>query len=241
MKRYIIGDIHGQYDTLIALVDKLPKNSSLIFVGDLIDRGVQSKQVVKFVRDNNHLCCMGNHEEMMIRYGTNFINSYPDNSYTNFTNSWVSNGGKYTLLSYGLIEIEKYDSKIICVDNKDGLRQLKDDIEWMKNLPLYIKIDGVKKDNKPIVVSHASMGDVWDHHNNTNGIETFKEYALWNRTPPKKDCEIFNIYGHSIVQNVDLSLHYLNIDTGCYLKGDIIRELTAYCVEDGTIISQKRV
>ncbi len=36
---YIIGDVHGEYDTLLALVDKLPKDAKLIFVGDLVDRG----------------------------------------------------------------------------------------------------------------------------------------------------------------------------------------------------------
>ena len=42
-KHYIIGDVHGEYQTLLALVEKLPKDAKLIFVGDLIDRGLQSR------------------------------------------------------------------------------------------------------------------------------------------------------------------------------------------------------
>ncbi len=38
---YIIGDIHAEYQTLLALVEKLPKDARLIFVGDLISRGSQ--------------------------------------------------------------------------------------------------------------------------------------------------------------------------------------------------------
>ena len=43
---YIIGDVHGHYDTLMRLVDRLPQDAELIFVGDLIDRGSQSAEVV---------------------------------------------------------------------------------------------------------------------------------------------------------------------------------------------------
>jgi len=36
---YIIGDIHGEYQVLLKLIEKLPKDAKLIFVGDLIDKG----------------------------------------------------------------------------------------------------------------------------------------------------------------------------------------------------------
>lgn len=40
---YVIGDIHGHFDTLEALINKIPKNSEIIFVGDLIDKGLKSR------------------------------------------------------------------------------------------------------------------------------------------------------------------------------------------------------
>jgi serine/threonine protein phosphatase 1 len=76
MNHYVIGDVHGHYDTLIALVAKLPRDAQLIFVGDLIDRGEQSAEVVRFVRENNHLCVMGNHEDLMAGYGQFVLNAY---------------------------------------------------------------------------------------------------------------------------------------------------------------------
>lgn len=41
---YIISDVHGCYKTLLALIDKLPnkKDSKIVFVGDLVDRGANS-------------------------------------------------------------------------------------------------------------------------------------------------------------------------------------------------------
>ncbi|MCT7603919.1 metallophosphoesterase [Aliarcobacter butzleri] len=61
---YIIGDVHGCYKSLIALIDKLPnkEKSKICFVGDLVDRGMYSYEVVKFVMENNYDCVLGNHE-----------------------------------------------------------------------------------------------------------------------------------------------------------------------------------
>ena len=240
---YIIGDVHGEYDTLLALVKKLPKDIKLIFVGDLVDRGAKSKEVIKFVRENNHQCCMGNHEELMIHYGTSFTKIYPETANTHFMNIWFTNGGKQTLLSYGIVEVDKYDGKLLCIEDDKLFDEFKDDIKWLKNLPLYIKIPKIKKDNKKIVISHASMGNVWHHHNNPDRVETFREYALWNRKVPDKNCKIFNIFGHSIVDSVDTKKHYMNIDTGCYVKDDENgrNSLSAYCIEDNRVISQRRV
>ena len=81
---YIIGDVHGEFDSLRLLTDKLPKDSNLIFVGDLVDRGKKSKEVVEFVKSNNYLCVLGNHEKMMIDYGTSVIKNYPKHHYTNY-------------------------------------------------------------------------------------------------------------------------------------------------------------
>ncbi|MDY0264258.1 MAG: metallophosphoesterase [Sulfurospirillum cavolei] len=41
---YVIGDVHGHFDTLKALVAKLPTEATLVFVGDLVDRGRQSSE-----------------------------------------------------------------------------------------------------------------------------------------------------------------------------------------------------
>ena len=69
MKGYdVIGDVHGCYDELCELLDKIGESSErkLIFVGDLIDRGPKQKECVALVRElveqHRALCIMGNHE-----------------------------------------------------------------------------------------------------------------------------------------------------------------------------------
>ena len=84
MKYDILGDIHGCYDTLVALLNKLDyelidgcyqhASRKLIFVGDFIDRGPKQLEVIdcaKAMVDAGHaLAVMGNHEFNAIAYAT---------------------------------------------------------------------------------------------------------------------------------------------------------------------------
>ena len=113
-RRIIIGDVHGHYDTLIALLDSIlpDSNDQIYFLGDLIDRGPKSAQVVDFVIQNNYQCLRGNHEEMLLDVvgsGPVSVELYP---------GWLSSGGHATMASY--------NSQIP-----------PEHIDWMKRLPLY--------------------------------------------------------------------------------------------------------
>ena len=66
-KTIAIGDVHGCYNTLKKLTRKLPKDSTLIFLGDLCNRGKYSKDVIDFVIKNNYQCLIGNHEVKLYR------------------------------------------------------------------------------------------------------------------------------------------------------------------------------
>lgn len=46
------------------------KDSKIVFVGDLVDRGAKFYDVIKFVMDNNYDCVLGNHEKMFLQYST---------------------------------------------------------------------------------------------------------------------------------------------------------------------------
>jgi|SanBayMetagenome_1026888.scaffolds.fasta_scaffold30536_2 serine/threonine protein phosphatase 1 len=71
-RRIVIGDVHGYFITLCRLLDLVnPTNDDEIyFVGDLIDRGKGSPEVVELVRTtSNFHSVQGNHEWMMIEAG----------------------------------------------------------------------------------------------------------------------------------------------------------------------------
>ena len=62
---FIVGDVHGCFDELMLLLEKAEYSSQkhrLMFVGDLINKGEDSLKVLKWVRQNNLECVIGNHE-----------------------------------------------------------------------------------------------------------------------------------------------------------------------------------
>jgi len=239
MKHCIVGDVHGEYKALLNLLAKTPIESQLVFVGDLIDRGSQSANVVKFVREHHLPCVRGNHEEMMIEYGSKFIYSIENNEKIEQDNLWLQHGGIETLLSYDLISMrgkELIPHPFI----KEFLFQFKSDIEWMKGLPLYIElIDARHKSSKLVVVSHSSIASVWHLRNNPEHEKVFSENVLWSRVKPMDNVNIFNIFGHTPRKyTIDIADHYVNVDTGCYIKRKKgYGLLSAYCVETEEVFS----
>ena len=73
---FAIGDIHGCHDKLVTLLARLPyepERDTLVFIGDYIGRGQQSRQVVEHImqlRQKNPkvITLMGNHELMLFEY-----------------------------------------------------------------------------------------------------------------------------------------------------------------------------
>ena len=66
-----IGDIHGCLEPLKILVDKLPQKDELVFLGDYVDRGPESAQVIDYIKklSKKRPCrlWMGNHEVLMVK------------------------------------------------------------------------------------------------------------------------------------------------------------------------------
>lgn len=122
----VIGDVHGEFNMLMRLLDKLPQTDNLCFVGDLIDRGPDSKKVVDFVKDNNYYCVMGNHEDMVM----------------NDLHTWSINGAKETLKSF----FENTE-----VDLDEFLKS--DYIPWFRDLPLTIEYRMIN--GKIFIISHS--------------------------------------------------------------------------------------
>ena len=229
---YVIGDVHGHYDALIKLVNKLPSNAKLVFVGDLIDRGSQSKEVIKFVRENDHLCVLGNHEKMMIDAHYSISRPYI------MPRTWASNGGWQTIKSYGLLKISKDNvCEVVPCFLSDELKQFEEDVKWLKSLPLYIELEMDHPSGKPVVISHASIADIWNKKDKVN----LEKYALWNRNFTFPYTPIFNIFGHTPKTNVDVRENdYVNVDTGYYLDNEKYGKLSGYCIETGEVFSIKR-
>jgi serine/threonine protein phosphatase 1 len=227
-KIYIIGDVHGCIKTLKALVSQLPKDAKIVLVGDLVDRGTNSKEVIEFVRRNNYDCVIGNHELLMIK-NTKILQE--DKRYN--INSWFNNAGGYeTLKSYN-----KDIFNIFLIEN----------INWLNTLPYYLEYPNIKdENNRHLVVSHSSVGKYWkykDYEYDSYDFKSFLKHISWNRDSSIDDnTDIFNIFGHTPVSNVVVAEYYANIDTGCaYTDGDLLGNLTAIEFPSKKIFIQKNI
>lgn len=70
---FIVGDLHGCYDLLLASLKHVEFNSAtdrLISVGDLVDRGSQNEQCLELLDEDWFHCTLGNHEQMMLAWLT---------------------------------------------------------------------------------------------------------------------------------------------------------------------------
>ncbi len=117
-RRIVIGDVHGHYKGLMTLLDEVAPGADdqVYFLGDLIDRGPQSAQVVEFVKEGSYQCLLGNHEQLLIE-------SFPDGQiFAPALQAWLQSGGRATVASYG-------DAGILL-----------DHIEWMRSLPTYLDL-----------------------------------------------------------------------------------------------------
>jgi len=132
MSLFIIGDIHGCYFTLLRLLEHWePQNEQLIQLGDLIDRGNHSVEVLQWAQETEQkypdstFFLKGNHEQMMLDYIEN------DKAGGN----WFFNGGRGTLKQF--------------VEKNIPIASLQ---PWLQSLPL-------KWENHRVMVSHAGISD----------------------------------------------------------------------------------
>jgi len=239
VRHWVIGDVHGELTCLEKLVSKIPPKDRLIFVGDLIDRGPESFETVVWVKKCRRAACvMGNHEYLMLTEGAAIFQTVKAGHPPRFDTLWCRNGGIATLRSYGLVELIEGRPRA-CYD-RTALQHFEAHLTWMANLPLYLELP-VKKANRPVVVSHAPVATHWHMRLSEAMSQTFRDIALWNRREPDENAPVFNIFGHTPTPfGPDIQPHYVNVDTGCYRCEKGMGKLSAYCVEEGEILTVSR-
>ena len=106
-----IGDIHGCYELLLELLERSiifdPDEDRLVFLGDYLDRGASSKEVVDYVWElKKHypgqiVLLKGNHEDLALR---SMLCAEDEDACTNARLLWYLNGGQATVDSFHGIE-----------------------------------------------------------------------------------------------------------------------------------------
>jgi protein phosphatase len=211
----IIGDVHGCYDELIELLEKLgyevnegrlkpaPQSGrKLIFLGDLVDRGPKSPAVLRLVMDmvarGQALCLPGNHDVKLVRKLM----------------------GRDVQITHGLAEtLEQLEREP--PEFRAKVR------EFLDGLVSHYVLDGGR-----LVVAHAGMKQQYIGR----ASRRVREFALYGETTGETDefglpvrypwaAEYRGpaavVYGHTPVPEADWLNGTINIDTGCVFGGKL--------------------
>lgn len=201
MRTFAIGDIHGCLKQLQNLIKKLnlQKGDILIFLGDYIDRGPDSKGVLDFLMElqKNFKCIflMGNHEDL-------FLKSLQKDAEAQ--EIWIYNGGMNTLNSFsGDTFWRNAEEKLFNIPDKY--------IKFVENMLLFYETE-------THFFVHAGV-------NPHMGIETRNpEHLLWIRDfflKSKRDFGKIIVHGHTPTNEPDIQKNRIGIDTGCCFGGKL--------------------
>lgn len=225
MRTIVISDIHGSFYTMKKLLDEISfnsKNDKLICLGDMCDRGKNTKLVWEFFynlqqENPQHVVLLGNHEDMFnlaikeARYSNN-LSARQDH--------YFRNSGLTTLQSfYPKATVETrgiYFKKF--ADEYKYLRK------WIKNLP-------TRYESSDYYFIHAGVDFTKNFWNQTH------RDMIWMREPFLSSNEKYNkkvFHGHSPVKQepyYEEKSNRINIDGGCVYGG----KLNIVVIEEGNL------
>lgn len=218
---YAIGDVHGEIGKLDQLLDHIRRDAEfsgvshqVVFLGDLVDRGSDSRAVVdramQLYARGEAIAVKGNHEELMLNayYNRESVGIY----------WWAENGGDETIASYML-------ANGACDDFRDAID--KTHIAWMQALPAMIR-----DEDRGLVFVHGGIDP-----------KTFPlcsdEIRMWTRshkffrtrTWPDRDelRDLLVVHGHTPTHDFEPENEprRINVDTGACFGGPLTAAVLA--------------
>jgi len=216
---YAIGDIHGRLDLFEALIEAIedddrqrgPADTLVVLLGDLVDRGADSKGVIDRAREWQGRRAVrilaGNHEEMFLRSLTDI------ETFRHF----LRHGGRETALSFG-------------IDRQQFLQATMEEAQELFR-------QAVSADDVAYIESFEDMIRVGDYLFVHAGIdprlpleEQRQKDLRWIREPFLSHAEphgVVVVHGHTIREEVEERGNRIGIDTGAFMTG----RLTALVLE----------
>ena len=213
----VVGDVHGCLDELEQVLAKLNGSTSttnsriLIFLGDLIDRGPKSRQVIERVlnerdarsRGGEVRLIRGNHEQLLL----DFMAEPEHNG-----GLWLRNGGLETLRSYGVFVDPGISGKKLKFCRDELLQKLPSSHLTLLQTSQFA----------------CSFGDYFFCHAGVDPDIPLKSQAektlLWTRDNKALDNQTLEklvVHGHTPVKEASSRVGHINIDTGAYLTGKL--------------------
>ena len=221
---YAVGDIHGRADLLDAMIARIGQDARgdaprVIFMGDYIDRGPQSRQVLERLAGLGdetgwelHFL-RGNHEVMLQEFLADPETASP---------RWFRNGGLETMLSYEVGGVGPGATGDAVGDARDRLAaKLGPLVDWLEGLSA-CHLTG------SVFFAHAGADP-------TVSIADQSERTLYWGMPSMFETAradgIWVVHGHYISETPQLAPNRIAVDTGAYYSG----QLTAARIAPGAV------
>ncbi len=213
IRLYAIGDIHGRFDLLQKMHDLIRDDLHqhpvddwrIIHLGDYIDRGPQSRQVLECLieggRDPRILSLLGNHDEGFLKY---LATGDPSGIF-------ALHGGPDTALSYG-VELDLTDTHSARKSHEALLKAVPQvHVGFIRSMPLSL-----------------SFGDFFFCHAGINPVVPLEQQdpddLLWIRTLFLRWTDPYEkviIHGHTPQRVVDIQPNRVNLDTYAWKNGTL--------------------
>jgi serine/threonine protein phosphatase 1 len=213
---YAIGDIHGRSDLLARLLGLIGEDnrraakaeSTLIYLGDYIDRGPASREVVDIARGPHPMVdkvvrLRGNHEEAMLTFIDDF----------EMGRLWLDYGGMATLHSYG-VRIPpglSAQERFAAMATQLGRALPDEHREFYERLTL-----------------SETVGDYFFVHAGINPYQPIAEQDAFEMTTIRspflewgRPLEKVVVHGHTITPEPEFRSWRIGIDTGAYATGHL--------------------
>jgi serine/threonine protein phosphatase 1 len=195
---FAIGDVHGCAEELELLVRKLPltPDSTIVLLGDYIDRGPNSRGVIDFLLELRRkwtvVALRGNHELM--------LSEFLEAKDPILVGRYILNGGSATLQSYANAAGEYW----IPTEHLEFFRSLRTSYEASHYFFVHAGVPNIP-------LSELDQ-------------EACEEEMLWTRAPFLRSqfaWEKIVVHGHSTVAEVEIARNRICVDTGCVYGGSL--------------------
>ena len=198
-----LSDLHGAYFTMLRLLNAAPRGVRLVFGGDLIDRGPNSRAVVEFAMANAIPTVRANHDDLCLDfYRRGKCHEFYDRDV------WLSNGGHETAANWPEIDRKSIHWRR---DQWAGGRVPDAVLDWFEGLPARLfPSDELDANGLRLEVSHTGYGykadegdwfsTLWGRHEEGDG-----EFP---------DDGAYRVYGHTPQKAAVVTDRYACIDTG---------------------------
>ena len=215
---YAIGDIHGRYDLLAALTQRILEDvrqrraihRQIVYLGDYVSRGNDSRRVVDMVLASpfagfSQICLKGNHEDLLLRFLAGDFDA---------GRHWFEHDGLQTLTHYGVLvpEADAYDDADMAL-----LRERFAGALPAEHLAFFCSLQN----------THHAGGYYFVHAGVRPGVPLSRqgpEDCMWMREPflsSDADHGAVIVHGHSITERPVLRRNRIGIDTGAYRTGTL--------------------